>query len=281
MVAACKFRFKAPVRSGLRFNPGNPVHHVRHPLRRILQAQIHAPEEARIRFAPERRRRSGRALTLVEGRDAEERTVPKSISRKGKFRAGAEQHLVINFEQRLAFEFHRDFLVRIESGLAQKLDLPEFVVHVVIHAAGENRRSGLQLFGAFRNVHAAACADGIARIRIAHADDRVAPLADTFKVEAARVLGRDIRNGKRVKIRHRCGRIHVAERFQAVFPCTRRRIRPGIPRKRTAGQPHFTRIRPRSVLFENRRVAGQNGSRRRIDQPKRLQVGTRNARLVL
>ena len=266
VVTARKFRFKAPVRSRLRVNARDHVHKIRHPLRRILQAQVHAPEEARIRFTAKRRRARGRTLTLVKRRNTEERTFPEAITGQRKFRSRTEQDLVIDFEQRFAFEFDRDFLVRVKSRFAQKFNLAKLVVHIIINATRKDCRARLQFFGAFRNIHAASCIHRIARARIANADDRILSFTDTFKVEAARVLRTQVRNRERIKFRHRRRRVHIAERFKAVFMRTCRRVRARIPRQRAARQPHFTRIRTGSILLKDRRIAREDRIRRRIDK---------------
>ena len=202
VAATGKFRFDAPVRSCRRADARNRVHQVRERLDGILQADVEAPEEARIRFVAKRRDFGSRALAPVKGGNAKHRTGTKAIKVKRQFRTRTQEELVIDFKQRLAFKLDLDFLVRVQSAVAQKFNLAEFVVDFVVGTADKRRRTCRHLFGTRRNIHAASAIDGIARIRVTHAQHRITALAHRLKVESACVTVQVI-NRKRIELSHR------------------------------------------------------------------------------
>ena len=209
VAAARKFRLEPPAGLGFGLDARNLVHEVGQRLYRILQAQVHAPQEAGEGFVAERRSLGRRALALVECSNAEHGTGTESVTFQREFRSRAQQQLVVYLEKRFTFERHLDFLVRVKGALAQEFNLAKFVVHLVVGTAGKHGRTRRQLFGTRRDIHTGASAHGIARVRVAHADGGTAALAHRFKVELARVAVQVI-DRQRIELRDGIRRIKVA-----------------------------------------------------------------------
>ena len=283
VAATGKFRFDAPVRGGGRVDARNRVHQVRERLDGILQANVEAPEEARIRFVAKRRDFGCRALAPVKGGNAKHRTSTKAIEVERQFRTRTQEELVVDFKQRFAFKLDLDFLVRIQGAVTQKFNLAEFVVDFVVRTADKRRRTGSHLFGTRRNIHAATAIDGVARIRVAHAQHGITALAYRFKVETVCITTQVV-DRKRIKLLHGSSRIQIAQRFQAVLLskfvsfliALRRIVIIDFPTR----QPHFTRVAAGSILLEDVRIVHQWSAGRFIGKPKLLEVIARYARLV-
>ena len=123
VAARREFRLVTPAGLRRRVDSRNQVHQFRKGRNRILQAEVHAPQHAGVRFVTERRRLCRRALALVQGGNAEHGTSPHTVKVQREFRTGAQQKLVVNFEQGFAFVADLDFLVRIKGAFTQKFNL--------------------------------------------------------------------------------------------------------------------------------------------------------------
>ena len=280
MAARRKFSFELPARRSRRVDARNLVDQFRQGGNGILQAEVHAPQDAVERFVAERRRFGCRALALVQGRHTEDRAVTEAVTVQREFCTGAQQQLVVDFEQRFAFKSDLDFLIRIKRTFAQKFNLSQLVVDFVVDATCKYGRACGQLFCAGRNIHTRARTYGMARIRVTHANRRIAALTDRLEVEAARIAVQVV-NRQVVQLRHRIRRVQQPQWFQAVLAGTFRRFRPGVFRKRFTRQPHFSRKVTAGIFLENRSVIDQRASRRRIGQAQSLEERSCNAGLVL
>ena len=187
VAARRKFSFITPAGLCRRVDARNQVHKFGKGGHGILQAEVHAPQHAGIRFVAESRGLCRSALALVQGGNAEHGSSTHAVQIKRKFGAGTEQQFVVDFEQRFAFVAHLDFLVRVKGTFTQKFNLTQFVVHFVVGAANKGRRTCRHLFGTRRNIHTGATAHRIARARVTHANRRTTALTNRFEIETVRV----------------------------------------------------------------------------------------------
>ena len=278
-----EFRLVTPAGLRRRIDARNQVHQFREGRNRILQTEVHAQQHAGVRFVSERRSLRRSTLALVQGGDAKHGTSTHAVKVQRKFRTGAQQKLVVNFEQGFAFVAHLDFLVRVKGAFTQKFNLAEFIVNFVVGTADKCRRTRRHLFGSRRNIHTGASAHGIARTRVTHTQHGIAALAHRLKIEAVRIA-LEVVDRKRIELSHRRRGVQVTHRFQAVLLGKLIRIlRAAVNRIRRplTGEPHFTRVCTRSILLENRSVVYQRSSRGRIHQAELLEVIAGNTRLVL
>ena len=216
MTATGKFCFDTPVRGCRSLDTRDGIHQVREGLYRILQAEVKAPQEAGIRFVSKSRDFGRRALALVKGGHTKDRTCTKAVQVKRQFSASAQKQFVINFEHGFAFELDLDFLVRVKSAFTQEFNLSKFIVDFVVRTTDKRCRTGSHLFGPRRNIHTATAIDGVARIRVTHANHGITALTDRFKIELACVTAQVV-NRQVIELLHRGARIQVAQRFQAVL----------------------------------------------------------------
>ncbi len=282
VAARREFRLETPAGLRRRIDARNQVHQFREGRNRILQTEVHAQQHAGVRFVSERRSLRRGTLALVQGGDAKHGTSTHAVKVQRKFRTGAQQKLVVNFEQGFAFVAHLDFLVRIKSAFTQKFNLAELIVDFVVRSADKSRRSRRHLFCTRRNIHTGTSAHRIARTWVSHAQHGIATLTYRFKIEAVRVA-LEVVNRKRIELSHRRRGIKVTHRFQAILLGQFIGIlRTAVNRIRRllTGEPHFTRVCSRSVLLENRSVIHQRCSRGRIHQAKFLEVIPGDTRFV-
>ncbi len=167
MTAGSKFSFKSPGRLSRSVNARNCIHQFRQGRNGILQTKVHTPQDTGVRFVTKSRSFCSCALALIQSCNTKDRASAQTIQIQGQFRTSTKQKLVIDFEQRFAFEGNLDFLVGIQSTFTEKFNLSQFIVHFVVRTANKGSRTGGHLFGTGRNIHTGTTIHSIAGAGIA------------------------------------------------------------------------------------------------------------------
>ena len=253
MAASRKFSLETPAGLRCRVDTRNKIHQFSQSRHGILQAEVHSPQHARIRFVTESRGLCRCALALVQSGNTEHRTRAQAIQVKRKFGASTQQQLVVYFEQRFAFVSDLDFLVRVKSAFTQEFNLAKFIVDFVVRTANKGCRTRRHLFSTRRNIHTGTTAHRIARARITNAQSRATALTHRFEIETVRVA-RKVIDRQRIQLSHRCGGIQITQRLQAVLLGQISWVTLVFINRifwQFTREPHFTGIVTRSIFLKN------------------------------